>query len=144
MNKLKKVQQIISSTGIDIENISEDFFEWKNWGFKVNLFKSKEVAVDFLHVVQGWFCSFHHHDYLLNRFFVLRGVLEIEYEYNNIRRFVELGIQERKRVWDIIPGNRHRFKALDSYCQLIEIAAQRESFWNDKDIFRVDEGGIDE
>ena len=109
----------------------------KAWGWTMCIYESDFVEAWAIHIESSAFCSEHHHDHRLNRFYVSRGTLEV-LAWNG-------GEPDVTVVWpgdivDVPAGIWHQFRSRD-------VVDAIELYWPDfdprHDIQRRSIGGVD-
>ena len=145
MTKLRKISDFEEFTKhldknlFNIKNITAEYSELKNWGFKYNLFTSTTISVDLCWMVQGGVTSWHVHDYKYNVINVVSGKLKIERATEHPTNQIKIiGPNEDYRRFEIQPGYYHSITALENtvFIEIDHVKCQKE------DIIRTDEGGI--
>ena len=129
------------------ENVNMKFHEYKNWGARYNLHSTIDCQVDICIITKGGYSSWHYHKYKFNRFFVLKGQLEIrldsinkEFCSDDFKNHYLIGDDCKSRKFDIKPGILHQFHALTNV-ELIEIYY---TVCSEQDIIRTTVGGPNE
>jgi len=109
----------------------------KIWGTTELLFCNKTVAIHFLNIKKGGYCSKHMHNCKSNIFYVISGNLKLTV-------WTHEGVKDETVLWqgeqtEIQPGVLHQFKALtDVMClEMYEVK------FHDEDIERESIGGMD-
>jgi quercetin dioxygenase-like cupin family protein len=105
----------------------------KIWGERRRILLNDKVEVDLLYVKKDGFCSIHNHKKKYNKFFVIKGRLEVE---------TELGMTmlEKHSSWIVAPPIFHRFRGLKDSI-VLEIAYVNKGKINPDDINRIKQGG---
>ncbi len=109
----------------------------KNWGYTTDIFSNATVSVHHLEIKKGGFCSEHLHRQKTNKFYVVKGELEISI-WEDKETCDKTILREGQST--IIPfGVWHKFKALtDVLCiEMYEVKFMGE------DIERRTQGGLD-
>lgn len=108
----------------------------KVWGKTSPIFNKNNVELHVIAIEKGGFCSNHCHKHKFNKFVVLNGKLKVtitkDYGLHDVT------ILEAGQECTVAPGEFHKFEALERTEAL-------ELYWvelNEKDIVRVDVGGI--
>ena len=106
--------------------------EKKIWGNKIRLVETPTVVVDLLTIKPNSFCSFHHHDYKYNMFFILEGIVTIQQEkdsYIVLRQYDNFVVE---------PKTKHQFIATTK-AKMLEIMYTKPVL--EEDIIRICQGG---
>lgn len=111
--------------------MSENIF--KIWGTRKRVHLDEQNEIDLLHVTKDSFCSTHSHKNKINKFFVVKGKVQISTELGKI-------ILKENDVWVVRPPVKHRFMALED-STMIELAYVEEGKIDPDDIDRISLGG---
>lgn len=90
----------------------------KDWGQELAIYNNNNVIVKRLEIKKGGVSTFgryHRHRHNFNRFFLEKGKLKIYIESatTTCEILLEVDKEERLRKFDVFPGVRHRFEALE-------------------------------
>lgn len=121
--------------------------EHKNWGSKWCISQSIDKRVDLLFIKAGGYSSKHLHTTTSNSFFLLVGELQIITFEPHTEDSEDLVIKELNKddVYTLVPKQtQHRFRALTDVMVLEITEKQTSSAFIDEDIYRFDEGGIED
>jgi len=111
--------------------------EGKVWGKTVCVVETDYFSIHYLRILAGGFCSEHVHRAKMNRFFVIKGRLEIMiWQPSGV---IDTIILKEGESTDVPAGVFHRFKAVEE-TDCIEIYQVSIDRW---DIIRRSTGGID-
>lgn len=111
----------------------------KRWGRTISIAVSdRPTHTAYAEMKAGGYSSVHYHQYLYNRFFLIKGRLLIEVFRNGD---IETIIMEPLQNVDIEPGIKHRMSAIED-CQLNEIYWHEDPLVlpNFEDIVRDEDG----
>jgi len=104
--------------------------QWpKCWGSNTEIFRNDSVSVNFLNLVKGGVCSYHHHNHNHNLFYLISGKVIIRTIYGE----TELSPGNSIRV---CAPSKHQFEVLENSL-LIEIVFVQ---YNPDDIIRETQG----
>ena len=96
---------------------------YKKWGYEVWFENNEKYCGKVLFVENNvWSSSgnFHYHKIKDETFYIIDGILLLEYELDNVIMAKKL---ERESVFRIKPGVKHRFTALNKEgCKFIEVS----------------------
>lgn len=116
------------------------FMEEKVWGTKHRIFMNDYCIVDRLYIKKGGFSSLHYHMNKWNRFFVEKGILQLNIEGKGNYK---VGPGETYKIFDLRPGIPHQFRALESViCTEICYCEDLNHKVHDEDIIRLTVGGL--
>ena len=105
----------------------------KIWGELDNIFMNEKCKVDVLYLEKNTGCSIHHHNQKINRFYLIKGSVEIRTDLGKKKLKV-------KEIFDVYPNLTHQFVALKDSI-LIEIAFVEDNILEESDIIRKIQGG---
>jgi len=99
----------------------------KGWGHELWIVNKKEYCGKLLYFRDGKRCSFHYHKIKDETFFILTGVLQLEFYTDEAKpshsqsRQLSMG-----DVFHVPPLMRHRFSAIHRDCRFIEFSTHHE------------------
>jgi len=102
----------------------------KIWGHNTEIFRTESVSVNVLRIKKGYKCSYHHHRFKRNHFYVLEGELKIKHESGET-------ILREGESCEVLPPNKHCFVGMTDVLAIETVHAKLE----DADIIREDSGG---
>ena len=102
----------------------------KIWGENIEIFRSESVSVNILKIKKGYQCSYHHHRFKRNNFYVIEGELKICHEQGET-------ILNKGESFEVRPPNKHQFVAMTDVVAVETVYVKLE----DADIIRETEGG---
>jgi mannose-6-phosphate isomerase-like protein (cupin superfamily) len=110
----------------------------KVWGFTSPLFAKNNVAINYIELDKGGFCSKHKHIKKYNMFFVISGKLKVEIwkDYG----LVDTTTLIKNTSTIVKPGEFHKFSVLEKNTKALEI------YWTElqeDDIIRENVGGTE-
>lgn len=109
----------------------------KIWGDTEDVFSNGIISVHFLNVKKGGYCSIHLHKQKTNKFYVIKGELELSVWQD--KNTCDKTILRDGQSTTIPFGVWHQFKGLTS-TQCIEIY---EVKFSEADIYRRTQGGLE-
>ena len=104
----------------------------KIWGENTEIFRNESVSVNVLKIKKGYKCSYHHHRFKRNHFYVLKGELKIKHESGET-------ILREGDSYEVLPPNKHCFVGMADALVIETVYVKIE----DADIIRENEGGQD-
>ena len=111
----------------------------KVWGTTTPLFCKNNVELHYVEIKKGGYCSKHLHKSKYNRFFVMKGLLQVTIWKNYGSETLEdISIIKEGQECTVSPGDFHKFVALEDTIAL-------EIYWvelSESDIKREDHGGM--
>jgi mannose-6-phosphate isomerase-like protein (cupin superfamily) len=111
----------------------------KVWGTTQCIFKTDATEAWFINAKKGGYCSEHFHKHKWNRFFVIKGKMNIKiFRNDNDEDLIDQTTLGPGQSTDVQPGVFHIFEALED-CQALEI------YWvslDPDDIERRTHGGM--
>ncbi len=102
----------------------------KIWGENTEIFRNESVSVNILEIKKGYQCSYHHHRFKRNNFYVIEGELKIRHEQGET-------ILNKGKSFEVLPPNKHQFVAMTDVLCIETVYVKLE----DADIIRSDSGG---
>ena len=108
----------------------------KDWGYEVWFANTEEYCGKLLYVKKDYWSSngkFHYHDVKDETFYVISGILELEWcDVDNHRHNI---LMNKGDSFRILPGIKHRFRAItEEGCEFIEASTTH----SDDDSFRCE------
>lgn len=104
----------------------------KLWGTEEWLVNNQTYCAKFLNLKSGYQCSLHYHILKDETFYILDGIIEIEYGYGE--REMKVGMLKAGEQIRICPLLLHRFKAVTNTAKILEVSTHHD----DEDSYRIE------